>query len=231
MPSVKREAEPDKVKPKRQRLDVDRLKERAQRLLELPINWKPLTDTVAVADFAIFQEYKRFLVLKTLEHDVKVSKLKLSPSAQVDEIWHGHMLLPRHYADVCAMLLQEPGGLFEHSVLTASRPDRHERYLETLKLYERCWGKPPAGFWPDEPDPQEITLTVVGLDGKKLYVTADKSRPLRALFEACADKWTTPIDAVRLISGGKSIIKEKTAEQQGLRDGGLLCVVLSLRGC
>ena len=108
MPRPKRESASVKSSaPKRQRgIVVSPLpeppEEKANRLLKLPIDWIPLTRTLQADDPLLVEEYKKFLVLKVINADIKLDGLKLSPSGPIDDVWHSHMLLPRHYADVCA---------------------------------------------------------------------------------------------------------------------------------
>lgn len=71
-------------------------------------------------------EYERFLQLKVAAKDVDA--LILSPSAEIDAIWHAHVLDTAAYANVCARL-----GLFLHHNPSLATNDaaQEERYLRT----------------------------------------------------------------------------------------------------
>jgi uncharacterized protein (TIGR04222 family) len=86
-------------------------------------------------------EYRRFCFLACIADFVVV------PSAEVDEVWHLHMLHSRDYWDGwCAEAL----GLKLHHEPAASGDGARFRtlYAETLALYETCFGPPPEACWP-----------------------------------------------------------------------------------
>jgi uncharacterized membrane protein YgcG len=112
--------------------------------------------TSAFADQAI-QEYRRFLYLAVRAgHPV-------TPSQEVDEVWHLHLMYTRHYWGVlCRQVLQTDlhhgpslGGASEHAKY-------HDLYGRTLDSYTRIFGTtPPAEFWPAaeqrfRPKPQAV---------------------------------------------------------------------------
>lgn len=93
---------------------------------------------------AVLEEYKRFLFLAA--H----SPQPLTPSHEVDQAWHLHLLYSRHYWDVmCGEILERPlhhgptaGGMAEGARY------RHQ-YEETLERYRAVFGnQPPASIWP-----------------------------------------------------------------------------------
>jgi hypothetical protein len=99
--------------------------------------------TSAFADQAI-REYRRFLYLAVRAgHPV-------TPSQEVDEVWHLHLMYTRHYWGVlCKDVLEHDlhhgpslGGASEHARY-------HDLYDRTLDSYARIFGnEPPDGFWP-----------------------------------------------------------------------------------
>jgi hypothetical protein len=98
----------------------------------------------AYADRCI-TEYKRFLYL------VAVSEREITPSDQVDQVWHLHLLYTKSYwIDLC----QKTMGCQVHHKPTkggAQELARFRRqYQNTLDLYVDVFGsKPPADIWPD----------------------------------------------------------------------------------
>lgn len=89
------------------------------------------------------EEYRRFCFLAALATE------PVTPSEEVDEIWHLHLTYSRDYWDVwCARVL----GRALHHDPTAGGPVEHSRYraqyAETLALYESYFGPPDARFWP-----------------------------------------------------------------------------------
>lgn len=89
------------------------------------------------------REYGRFCFLAV------ATRQEVTPSEEVDEVWHLHLCHTRDYWDVwCASVLRMPlhhqptrGGAAEQARFRA-------RYAETLALYEAFFGPPPMQFWP-----------------------------------------------------------------------------------
>ncbi len=231
MPAIKREVSESKPSEAKKQRVVALSPERkaAQRLRALPINWKPLCDTIDVP-FARVEEYIKFLIMKVLADDTKLSGMKLSPSAPVDEIWHSHMLLPRHYADVCSILLEEEGGLIDHSPLTAHSRDRWYRYQHTRKLYETYWGTvAPVIFWPDEAEPdRRFQMFVKLLTGKTITVEISPNDPVSKIVDSCT---AAGFPHSKLNLAGQRLDPEKTARESNLRHECTVHAMFDLRGC
>lgn len=98
--------------------------------------------TIGFAEAAI-TEYRRFCFLAT------TSPRPVTPSEEVDEVWHMHMTYTRDYWDVwCANAL---GRKLHHDPTRGSLDDQalfREQYAATLALYETYFGAPDALFWP-----------------------------------------------------------------------------------
>ena len=89
------------------------------------------------------QEYGRFCFLAI------TSSNQVTPSEEVDEVWHLHLTYSRDYWTVwCPTVLQVP----LHHNPTRGGPAEQTRfraqYAATLAGYERYFGPPPAAFWP-----------------------------------------------------------------------------------
>jgi hypothetical protein len=73
----------------------------------------------------------------------------MTPSEEVDEVWHLHLAYTRDYWDMwCGEVLRTPlhhdptqGGAAEQSRFRL-------QYARTLQLYEDVFGPPPELFWP-----------------------------------------------------------------------------------
>ncbi|MDB5970338.1 MAG: hypothetical protein JWQ90_2788 [Hydrocarboniphaga sp.] len=77
------------------------------------------------------------------------SESALSPSDTVDQVWHQHLQYTRDYWQrFCPQFLGRP---LHHEPGEPGRPagERYRaQYAETLASYQRCFGLPPAVFWP-----------------------------------------------------------------------------------
>lgn len=89
-------------------------------------------------------EYRRFCFLACVGRGPPVT-----PSEEVDEVWHLHLTYSRDYWDRwCAVALRRE----LHHDPTAGGADEASKYrmqyAETLALYESYFGPPPVAFWP-----------------------------------------------------------------------------------
>ena len=91
------------------------------------------------------EEYRRFMFLAVAAgHPV-------TPSDQVDQVWHLHLLYTRSYWDAfCGAVLGQP---IHHGPTRGGRQEGakfHAWYDRTLASYRRLFGEPPpADIWPD----------------------------------------------------------------------------------
>ena len=81
---------------------------------------------------------------------VCISELPLTPSDQVDQVWHLHLLYTRSYwEDFCPNVLQR---VIHHGPTKggdAERASYRECYERTLTLYLQHFGLPPENIWPE----------------------------------------------------------------------------------
>ena len=79
--------------------------------------------------------YRKFLRLaaKYPDHD-------LSPSRDIDEVWHLHMLNPRHYASDCQRIF---GEILDHD--GGFGKDSDEQYEQLIEVFDRT-----AKLWESE---------------------------------------------------------------------------------
>lgn len=94
--------------------------------------------------YGAIEEYKKFVFLAvTAEHPV-------TPSDQIDQVWHLHLTYTRSYWDnFCAEILKQP--LNHDPTLGGSDEDDKFKcwYEMTLESYEQFFGvEPSVGFWP-----------------------------------------------------------------------------------
>lgn len=89
-------------------------------------------------------EYKKFIFLIT------ISKTAQTPSDQVDQVWHLHLLYTQSYwVDLCKNTIQKE---IHHGPTKGAEQKTHfkDLYLETLALYKAMFGyAPPEDIWPN----------------------------------------------------------------------------------
>lgn len=92
----------------------------------------------------VIEEYKKFVFLAV------IARHPVTPSDQVDQVWHLHLTYTRSYwQDFCPHVLQTPlhhdptqGGVTEHGKF-------EDWYTRTLASYQKHFGQaPPQDIWP-----------------------------------------------------------------------------------
>ena len=89
------------------------------------------------------EEYRKFVFLALVaDHPV-------TPSDQVDQVWHLHLLCSEAYwNDFCSGVLGRP---LHHQPTRGGKAERerfHEQYRATIDSYRQHFGEPPADLWP-----------------------------------------------------------------------------------
>jgi hypothetical protein len=87
----------------------------------------------------VIDEYKKFLCL--------ASCTEVSPSYQIDQVWHTHILFTKDYKKVCDEVI---GGFLHHNPIEKSltKTVGKDQYIKTKELYLKIFGyEPPADIW------------------------------------------------------------------------------------
>ena len=133
--------------------------------------------SVRFAEQAI-EEYRKFCFLAVhAGHPV-------TPSEEVDQVWHLHMLYSRHYWDT---LCRDTLAMSLHHGPTqggaAEGRKYHEWYEDTLASYRRYFGGPPEDLWPaarERFDPRNDFVRV----NRRNVVTLDRALLRRGAIAA-----------------------------------------------
>ncbi|MEM8961171.1 MAG: hypothetical protein AAGD38_06825 [Acidobacteriota bacterium] len=97
---------------------------------------------------AVVEEYRRFLYL------AKVAGHVVTPSDEVDQAWHLHLVYTRSYWDeLCGEVLGEP---LHHGPTRGGKPEQakyNDLYARTLESYRRVFDETPReDVWPTARD-------------------------------------------------------------------------------
>lgn len=96
-------------------------------------------------DFALgaIEQYRRFCFLAC------ISPTPVTPSEEVDAVWHLHLLYTRDYWEVfCPNVLNRD---FHHGPTQGGKDEEdrfYTQYARTLILYQYWFGAPPIQYWP-----------------------------------------------------------------------------------
>lgn len=93
-------------------------------------------------------EYERFMILRNKNNN-------LSPSDDIDEFWHQHILNTSLYTEYCQ---EKFSGIVHHDPEDAfNQTKRKTRLRNTIKEYKKIYGKIPEGdVWIMKPLSKEI---------------------------------------------------------------------------
>ncbi len=107
------------------------------------------------------REYYKFLIL------AKISKVEITPSEAIDEVWHLHILHTKNYAE----FNDKCGGFLHHFPGLPTQKVRWNRQYElTLELYREVFlEEPPQSVWPGQPK-KETRAPIMIADVLKLYL-------------------------------------------------------------
>jgi hypothetical protein len=146
------------------------------------------------------EEYRKFCFLAVhAGHPV-------TPSDEVDQVWHLHLTYSRHYWDtLCGDTLARP--LHHGPTQGGAAEDRkfHDWYEATLASYRRYFGEPPNDVWPAARERFDDRHDFVRIDRRDV-VTLDRTVLERGALAALA-------------GGGVLAVAHAIAQTEGAADG------------
>lgn len=136
-----------------------------------------------------FEEYKRFIYL------AMISDLSVTPSDEVDQVWHLHLTYTRSYwTDLCQTILKTPlhhgptkGGQSESKKYRFQYQATLEKYLEVFEE------SPPSDIWPNGHQRFDQADKFVRLNTSRYFVLKKPSKfstsliALPLFLTACAN--------------------------------------------
>jgi hypothetical protein len=158
-------------------------------------------------------EYRKFCFLAVhAGHPV-------TPSDEVDQVWHLHLTYSRHYWDtLCRDTLERP--LHHGPTAGGAAEDRkfHEWYESTLASYRRYFGEPPKDLWPSARERFDERHDFVRIDRRDV-VTLDRALLVRGALASFG------IGALVAVANAIAQADEATAASSGL---GLFVALLAI---
>lgn len=157
----------------------------------------------------VAREYRRFLYIAA-----RTDK-PVTPSDEVDQAWHLHLLNSRHYWDIlCGRILQRP---FHHDPAGGGAVEalRHRRqYQDTLAHYRKLFGEdPPPTIWPASVD--AFALRPIRVDSARYWLVP----------KLPAGQATVLAGAAVAIAACSALAANRAASEGGLHWGPIIALI------
>jgi hypothetical protein len=176
------------------------------------------------------QQYQLFILCKIVANDIKLQegnkRLFLSPSPEVDEVWHEHLKRPVSYGTMCQKLLShndKPATgllLIDHTPESEEDDDeikeeRRERTINYMELLCSDWKKKTKYDAPQIEPPQNdraVKVTISLQDPNeysrkqsRLVLPVNASESVDVIKDKIFQEYEIPVDEQLLVHNGKLI--------------------------
>jgi hypothetical protein len=173
------------------------------------------------------QQYQLFILCKIVANDIKLQegnkRLFLSPSPEVDEVWHEHLKRPISYGTMCQTLLSDSGKpttgllLIDHTPESEEddeeiKEERRERTNNYMELLCFDWKKKmkydvPQGEPPQDDRAVKVTINLqdpneYSRKQSRLVIPANASDSIDIIKDKVFQEYEIPVDEQLLVYNG-----------------------------
>jgi len=199
------------------------------------------------------EDYKRFLALRgaMAKHTKSCEMVLLSPTDNMDCMWHHHILDTQSYKTACELMLGN-GGFVHHDPYAGKDVGVRTARREMLKsTWMRVYSEPPKEGWGPPPSAdggvermkkrklsevekdKSYPVYVKTLLGKTVALTVDDNTNGADLKQMIYNKEGIPPDQQRLIFAGRQFRDDETLTERSppVKEESTMHLVLKLGGC
>lgn len=196
------------------------------------------------------EDYKKFLAIRaTIAMTTAYDTNMLSPTDNMDALWHAHILDTRAYKDCCEALMG-PGGFMHHDPhADKDLAVRAARRAVFKSFWNQAFDEPPKEGWGLDPSAccdyvkrmkkrkrrrvsdDAFQIYVKTLTGRSIAMDVDDDTEVEDVKLALHDKGEAPPEQQRLIFAGKQLDDGRTMRDCKVIKGSTLHLVLRLSGC
>ena len=195
-------------------------------------------------------DYKKFLAILAMFVERKASTYETfcKPSADMDAVWHAHVLDTKAYKEMNDLLLNGD-GFIHHDPYSGKDSDvQLARRKFMAQVFKQVYGVDPKEGWGPLETPEEYAKRLAGKKRQRLAdnafnifvktqtgrtrtIKVDHATTVGALKAMLHDAGEAPVDQQRIIFAGKQLEDERTLYDCRVADPSTLHLILRLRGC
>ena len=198
-------------------------------------------------------EYKRFLAIRAAIADaVNPEAMLLSPTNDMDAVWHAHLLDTRSYKTTCELLLGK-NGFIHHDPYPVKDPAvRSARRALLMAIWKSAFpdaAKPKNGWGGDPNAAQHYIERLTGRKrrrptdadfqifvrtmtaGRTITLDVSKDTEVEDLKLLLYDRKEAPLEAMRILKGSTQLEDGRTMGFYGIKKETTLTLTIRVVGC
>jgi small ubiquitin-related modifier len=181
----------------------------------------------------ILKAYRRFLILKKVKEDWNAEIL--SPSAEVDMMWHQHILDVVNYSHDCMLLCghvigHNPDGELNDNARAERRRVTQAALTEHFGM-EAVDSIPPTVVETRRDPTESITIRIRNQRGEETFFAIRLGVRMGTVFHTYARLKDVQAQSLRFLLDGERILDDQTAEMLELTDLDQIDCLAELGGC
>ena len=198
-------------------------------------------------------DYKRFLAIRAaISEAVNPEAMLLSPTDDMDAVWHAHILDTRSYKTTCELLLGKNGFIHHDPYPVKDLAVRSARRALLMAIWKAAFpdvAKPKNGWGADPNATQHYIERLTGRKrrrptdadfqifvrtmtaGRTITVDVSEDTEVEDLKLLLHDRKEAPLELMRILKGGTQLEDGRTMRFYGIKKETTLTLVIRAVGC